>query len=82
MLMLVKNHQAKIDNYLPLLVELKRSPDCIWCDWLYIDNNLKVDLEKLDVANLKNVLKQCQKLALLGTLKIVSFIKCECQNHY
>ena len=42
----------------------------------FIDNYLKVDLEKLDVVNLKNVTKQCQKLALLGTLRIVkSFMK-------
>ena len=79
-----RNHQAKIDNYLPLLAELKRLyPEYVF-DVVpivigatgFIDNNLKVDLEKLDVVNLKNVMKQCQKLALLGTLKIVkSFMK-------
>ena len=58
-----RNHQAKIDNYLPLLAELKRLypntysmyPYCNRCDG-FIDNNLKVDLEKLDVVNLKNVM--------------------------
>ena len=79
-----RNHQAKIDNYLPLLAELKRLyPEYVF-DIVpivigatsFIDNNLKVDLEKLDVVNLKNVMKQCQKLALLGTLRIVkSFMK-------
>ena len=56
-----RNHQAKIDNYLPLLAKLKRLyPEYVF-DVVpivigatgFIDNTLKVDLEKLDVVNLK-----------------------------
>ena len=70
-----RNHRAKIDNYLPLLAELKRLyPEYVFDVVLivigaagFIDNNLKIDLEKPDVVNLKNVMKQCQMLALLDT---------------
>ena len=37
----------------------------------FIDNNLKVDLEKLHIVNLKTVMKQCEMFSLLGALKIV-----------
>ena len=68
-----RNHQAKIDNYLPLLAELKRLyPEYVF-DVVpivigatgFIDNNLKVDLEKLDVLNLKNV----PKVSPFGNIK-------------
>ena len=79
-----KNIQTKKDNYLPLTAELKRLYD----DYTFeivpvvlgatglVTSHLGKALEKIGVTNIPDVTAQCQKAALLGTLKIVkSFMK-------
>ena len=79
-----KNIQTKKDNYLPLTAELKRLYD----DYTFeivpvvvgatglITSHLGKALENIGVTNIPDVTAQCQKAALLGTLKIVkSFMK-------
>ena len=79
-----KNIQQKRDHYLPLTAELKRLyqeynfeivPIVLGATGL-ITTHLGEALKKVGVENIPEVVTQCQKAALLGTLKIVkSFMK-------
>ena len=79
-----KNIQTKKDNYLPLTSELKRLYDEYTFEIVpvvlgatgLVTSHLGKALEKIGVKNILEVTNQCQKAALLGTLKIVkSFMK-------
>ena len=79
-----KNIQLKRDNYLPLASELKRLyndysfeiiPIVIGATGL-VTTHLTKSLKTIGLRNVTEVISQCQKCALLGTLKIVkSFMK-------
>ena len=74
-----KNIQSKIDNYLPLVAELKRLYDNYTFEVIpivvgatgLITSHICDALKKIGMKNVTEVIKQCQKSALLGTLKIV-----------
>ena len=79
-----KNIQTKKDHYLPLTAELKRLYDDYDFEIVpvvlgatgLITTHLGKALKKIGVENIPEVTAQCQKAALLGTLKIVkSFMK-------
>ena len=79
-----KNIQTKKDNYLPLTAELKRLYDTFTFEVVpvvlgatgLVTTHLGKALEKIGVKNIPEVTNQCQKAALLGTLKVVkSFMK-------
>ena len=81
---IVKNIQLKKDNYLPLTAELKRLYDDYTFEVIpvvlgatgLVTSHLGEALKKIGVSNVPEVTTQCQKAALLGTLKIVkSFMK-------
>ena len=81
---IVKNIQLKHDNYLPLAAELKRLhstysfeviPIVLGATGL-VTSHVCEALEKIGIDNTRETIVQCQKSALLGTLKIVkSFMK-------
>lgn len=79
-----KNTNLKLDNYLPLASELKR----IYEDYMFqvipivigatglVTQSLTKFLKQLDITDVENVIKRCQKSALIGTVKITkSFMK-------
>ena len=79
-----KNFHQKRDNYLPLAAELKRLDDKFNLEVIpvtigatgLVTNDLKLILKRIDIENIDDVALECQKRALLGTLKIVkSFMK-------
>ena len=79
-----KNIQMKKDNYLPLIAELKRLYDEYSFEVVpivlgatgLVTTHLGKALETIGVLNIPDVTTQCQKAALLGTLKVVkSFMK-------
>ena len=81
---IAKNIQLKKDNYLPLAAELKRLYDDYTFEVIpvvlgatgLVTSHLGEALKKIGVTNVPEVTTQCQKAALLGTLKIVkSFMK-------
>ena len=79
-----KNIQTKQDNYLPLAAELKRLyedytfeviPIVIGATGL-VTLDISDSLKKIGIENVDEVTANCQKCALLGTMKIVkSFMK-------
>ena len=81
---IVKNIQLKHDNYLPLAAELKRLhstysfeviPIVLGATGL-VTSHVCESLKKIGIDNTRETIVQCQKSALLGTLKIVkSFMK-------
>ena len=79
-----KNIKLKKDNYLQLIAELKRLYDEYTFEIVpivlgatgLVTSHLSDALKRIGVKNIPEVTKQCQKGALLGTLKIVkSFMK-------
>ena len=73
-----------MDNYLPLIAELKRLYDKYTFEIIpivlgatgLVTSHVNEALKKVGVKNVTEVVRQCQKSALLGTLKIVkSFVK-------
>ena len=79
-----KNIQSKMDYYLPLAAELKRLYDSYTFEVIpivvgatgLITSHACDALKNIGIKNVTEVMKQCQKSALLGTLKIVkSFMK-------
>ena len=81
---IVKNIQLKHDNYLPLAAELKRLhstysfeviPIVLGATGL-VTSHVCEALKKIGIDNTRETIVQCQKSALLGTLKMVkSFTK-------
>ena len=79
-----KNYSLKLDNYLPLSVELKR----LYPDYRFevipisvgatgiITVSLRESLKliTIDNINLEKAVEQCQKAALFGTMKIVKSV--------
>ena len=79
-----KNFNQKLDDYLPLIAELKRLYDKFTFEIIpatigatgLVTNDLKLTLKRIGIENINDVTLKCQKSALLGTFKIVkSFMK-------
>ena len=79
-----KNYQLKIDNYLPLSIEMQRLypeysfeviPIVIGATGL-ITNTLRINFTKIgiDTTKINKVIELCQKAAMFGSMKIVKSV--------
>ena len=77
-----KNINLKFDNYMQLSSELKRLYPSFTFEIIQIvlgatglaPSNLRKNIEKIGVMNIKDTMLKCQRMALLGTVKIVKSV--------
>ena len=76
-----KNINLKYDNYMQLLSELKRLYPSftfkiipIVLGVIGLLSGLQKNKEKIGVKNIKDTILKCQRMALLGTVKIVKSV--------
>ena len=79
---ITKNIKLKHDNYMQLSSELKRLypnfsfeivPIVLGATGL-VTSDLRKNIEKLGIVNINDTLAKCQRMALLGTMKIVKSV--------
>ena len=79
---ITKNIKLKHDNYMQLSSELKRLypnfsfeivPIVLGATGL-VTSDLRKNIEKLGIVNINDTLAKCQRIALLGTMKIVKSV--------
>ena len=81
-LALGKNINLKYDSYMQLSSELKRLNPRFTFEIIPIflgatgllPSSLRKNIEKIGVKNIKDTMLKCQRMALLGTLKIVKSV--------
>ena len=77
-----KNINLKYDNYMQLSSELKRLYPSFTFEIIpivlgvtgLVPSSLRKNIEKIGVKNIKDTMLKCQRMALLGTLKIVKSV--------